>query len=114
MIYFFKVSDDKLSSYCKCPKGYSWLMDFTGKYDCQDDNECSMGQHTCHPLHEYCANIPGSFYCGLHAGPCAYGTHDCHALATCSPSYATRGYDCSCIDGYKGNVKQKNRNFYVR
>lgn len=98
------VSTDKLSSSCKCPTGYYWGQDWQGNYGCNDVDECSTGQHTCNgPNHEYCANIPGSFYCGLHAGPCAYGQHDCHPLAMCRPSYAARGYDCDCMQGYKGN-----------
>ena len=104
------VSTDKLSSSCSCPVGYYWGMDWQGALSCLDIDECSTGTHTCSSF-EYCANIPGSFYCGSHEGPCAWGQHDCHPLAMCRPSYAERGYDCDCINGYKGNGNaQKGRN----
>ena len=96
------VSADKLSSSCECPTGFYWGQDFDGAWDCQDIDECSTGTHTCSAF-EYCANMPGTFYCGRHSGPCAYGAHDCHPMAVCRPSYAKRGYDCDCITGYTGN-----------
>ena len=97
-----RVSSDKLSSYCECPSGYFWGQSWDGQWACQDQDECSLGTHAC-SAYEYCANLPGTYYCGLHEGPCAYGQHECHPLALCRPSYSKRGYDCDCINGYTGN-----------
>ncbi|CAG5082670.1 Oidioi.mRNA.OKI2018_I69.PAR.g10179.t1.cds [Oikopleura dioica] len=102
-----EVSADKMSSTCRCPPGYYWGVDWTGTWGCNDIDECSTGEHKC-TSQEYCANIPGSYTCLQHEGPCAFGAHECHAMAICRPSYAKRGYDCDCINGYHGNGNRQD------
>ena len=49
--------------YCGCPAGYSsYHNPLTGTRSCQDDDECTAGQHTCHPP-AACTNTPGGYAC---------------------------------------------------
>ena len=44
----------------KCSEGYHFVR-FT--YQCEDINECRIGQHNCNLSREKCVNFPGSFKC---------------------------------------------------
>ena len=73
---------------------------------CQDIDECAT-INNCDLNGQNCINTFGSYVCSSIPDPshvCATGQHQCHSLAKCVPNPdRKRGYDCECMNGYKGN-----------
>eukprot|EP00117_Sycon_ciliatum_P039829 scpid25623/ scgid29368/ Fibrillin-1 len=93
---------------CLCRQGY--LYNYTA-YGCQDEDECSLGTHTC-GVGQSCTNTHGSHNCACLSGyapaalptsgcadidECSLGTHQCRSHLVCTNSPGS--YLCLCPPG---------------
>ncbi|GFS10720.1 latent-transforming growth factor beta-binding protein 2 [Elysia marginata] len=96
------------SYYCTCHDGYS--MDIHNTSFCVDNNECTMGTHTCNVNTERCVNTDGSFQCICLQGYQAIPNESCGDINECEEHtdicnqtcVNTDGsYHCDCTAGFK-------------
>ncbi|KAK1342692.1 hypothetical protein QTO34_015458 [Cnephaeus nilssonii] len=109
--------------YCTCSPGYrpgSGATKFSNASEntCQDVDECTSGQHSCHQSTQ-CHNTKGSYECRCRSGwkpiygspngpnnticedvdECSSGQHSCHKSTECRNTKGS--YECRCRPGWK-------------
>ena len=83
-----------------------------GAPGCNDIDECAT-INECNSLGSTCINTFGNYICKKNQDPSGVcDNSDCDALAMCVPNAkSSKGYDCVCKDGFKGNGNARMVNF---
>jgi len=95
-------------SQCLCKTG----MTANSQEECEDEDECAKGKHTCDPTSGLCQNTWGGFGCSCAEGTFGDGhfckpisacaAHPCENGGECIETLSERGFACACPLGTSG------------
>ena len=105
------LGEDGFGYTCSCNAG--WTVTINAGRNCENEDECINGNHTCDVENGFCTDTTGSFTCSCNTGytmddngvcqdddECVLGSHMCDgAQGICHNNAGS--YTCTCATGYQ-------------